>query len=127
MKVQLEQEVDVNENVLYTKTHEWIRIEEDIGTVGITDYAQREMGDISYVEYLFEEGDEIGSGEAFSVLDAQKVSEECFLPLAGEVTQINENLEDEPELINSSPYGEGWLVKIRIQDDDLPGVLGSAD
>jgi glycine cleavage system H protein len=99
----------------YTKDHEWVKIEGDIATVGITDFAQGELGDIVYVEV--ETVDEtLDKEEVFGTVEAVKTVSDLFLPLSGEIVEFNEALEDEPEKVNSDPYGEGWMVKIKIGD-----------
>ena len=106
----------------YTNDHEWVKIEGDIATVGITDFAQGELGDIVYVEV--ETVDEtLEREEVFGTVEAVKTVSDLFSPLSGEIIEFNESLEDEPEKVNSDPYGEGWMVKIRFSDpsqvDDL--------
>ncbi len=99
----------------YTKSHEWARKEDDLIVIGITDYAQQTLSDIVYVE-LPEEGDEITKGEAFGVVESVKAASDIYAPVSGEVVAVNEKLEDEPELVNSDPFGEGWLIKVRPAD-----------
>lgn len=106
----------------YTKDHEWVRIEGDVATVGITDFAQGELGDIVYVEV--EALDEsLDKEEVFGTVEAVKTVSDLFLPLSGEIVAFNESLEDEPEKVNADPYGEGWMIKIKLSDasevDDL--------
>jgi len=106
----------------YTKDHEWIKIDGDTATVGITDFAQGELGDIVYVEV--ETVDEtLDQEEVFGTVEAVKTVSDLFLPLSGEIVEFNETLEDEPELVNSDPYGAGWMIKIKFSDasqvDDL--------
>ena len=110
----------------YTKDHEWIKIEGDIATVGITDYAQGELGDIVYVEIeaLWEQLDK---EEIFGSVEAVKTVSDLFLPVSGEITEMNEGLEDNPELINDDPYGEGWIIKMKISDQGELTDLLSAD
>lgn len=99
----------------YTKDHEWVRIEGDVATVGITDFAQGELGDIVYVEV--ETVDEtLEREEVFGTVEAVKTVSDLFLPLSGEIVAFNELLEDEPEKVNADPYGEGWMVQIKISD-----------
>ncbi len=111
----------------YTKDHEWIRIEGDIATVGITDFAQGELGDIVYVEV--DTLDELLEKEAiFGTVEAVKTVSDLFLPLSGEIIEFNEGLEDEPEVVNSDPYGKGWMVKIKFSNpDELSELLSDAD
>ena len=117
--------MEIQEDFLYTKEHEWIALEEDIATVGITDYAQSELGDIVFVE-LPEVGTEIRQTEPFGTIEAVKAVSDLFAPLSGEVTEVNTSLEDEPEQINSDPYGNGWMIKIKIHDESELDSLLSA-
>lgn len=107
----------------YTKDHEWVRIEGDIAIVGITDFAQGELGDIVYVEV--ETLDEtLDKDEVFGTVEAVKTVSDLFLPLAGEIIEFNESLEDEPEKVNTDPYGEGWMIKIKMNDpSDITSLL----
>lgn len=111
----------------YTKDHEWIKVEGDIATIGITDFAQSELGDIVYVE-VETVGDELEEQEVFGTVEAVKTVSDLFLPLAGEIIEFNEALENEPELVNSDPYGAGWMVKVKISDvSQIDDLLLSAD
>jgi len=111
----------------YTKEHEWARIEDDVITVGITEYAQGELGDIVFVE-LPQEGDAVEKDETFGTIEAVKAVSDLYAPLSGEVVAINEALADEPAVINSDPYGEGWMIKIRISDaSQLDELLSNDD
>lgn len=112
------------EDLKYTKEHEWIRDNGDgTATVGITDFAQGELGDIVFVE-LEPEGSEFDKDEVFGTVEAVKTVSELFFPIAGEITEINEVLEDDPELVNTDPYGKGWMVKIKVSDSsDLDSLL----
>jgi glycine cleavage system H protein len=100
----------------YTKDHEWIKIEGNIATVGITDFAQGELGDIVYVD-VDTLDDTVEENEVFGSVEAVKTVSDLFMPLTGEVVEFNEELEDEPELVNTDPYGKGWMIKIEISDD----------
>jgi len=117
--------MNIPEELKYTKDHEWIKIDGDIATVGITDFAQSELGDIVYVEV--ETLDEtLDAEEVFGTVEAVKTVSDLFLPLSGEIIEFNEALEDEPEKVNSDPYGEGWMIKIKISDaDQIDGLLSS--
>ncbi len=107
--------MNIPSDLKYTKDHEWVKIEDDVATVGITDFAQGELGDIVYVEV--ETLDETLEKEAiFGTVEAVKTVSDLFLPLSGEIIAFNESLEDEPEKVNSDPYGEGWMIKIKIAD-----------
>ena len=99
----------------YTKDHEWIKIEGDVATVGITEFAQGELGDIVYVD-VDTLDDTVEEGDVFGSVEAVKTVSDLFMPLTGEVIEFNEELEDEPELVNSDPYGKGWMIKIKISD-----------
>jgi glycine cleavage system H protein len=107
----------------YTKDHEWVRVEGDVAIVGITDFAQSELGDIVYVEV--ETVDEsLDAEEVFGTVEAVKTVSDLFLPVSGEITEFNEKLEDEPELVNTDPYGDGWMIKIAISDAaQLEGLM----
>ena len=106
---------EVLENLKYSDDHEWAKIEGDTITVGITDHAQSELGDIVFVE-LPEVGDSIDKGDSFGTIEAVKTVAELYAPISGEIVAINESLEDEAETINSNPYSEGWIVKIKVSD-----------
>jgi glycine cleavage system H protein len=110
------------EDLKYTKDHEWIKVEGNIGIIGITDFAQKELGDIVYIE-VEEEGLEVDEGESFGTIEAVKTVSDLFMPVAGTIQEFNESLEGEPELVNSDPYGKGWILKIELKDvgsvDDL--------
>jgi glycine cleavage system H protein len=117
--------MNVPDNLKYTKDHEWIRVEGEEAFVGITDFAQSELGDIVFVE-VETEGDELGKEEIFGTIEAVKTVSDLFMPVGGEVLEFNEKLEDAPELINSDAYGEGWIVKIKVSDDsDLESLLSA--
>lgn len=111
----------------YTKDHEWVKIDGDVATVGITDFAQSELGDIVYVEV--ETVDETLEREAvFGTVEAVKTVSDLFQPLSGEIIEFNESLEDEPEKVNSDPYGEGWMVKIRLNTpSEVDDLLSASD
>lgn len=111
----------------YTKSHEYVQVEGDICTIGITDYAQKELGDVVFVELPqvgteFEQGDEMGS------IESVKAVSELFVPVSGEVVEVNEALSDKPDLVNSDPYGDGWMIKVRLsQPDEVEELLSAAD
>ncbi|THV58895.1 glycine cleavage system protein GcvH [Flagellimonas alvinocaridis] len=118
--------MNIPSELKYTKDHEWVKIDGDIATVGITDFAQSELGDIVYVEV--ETLDEtLDKDEVFGSVEAVKTVSDLFLPLSGEIIEFNEALEDEPEKVNSDPYGEGWMIKIKISDASETDALMSAD
>lgn len=110
-------ESSVPENVSYSDSHEWIQVESDIATIGITDFAQSELGDIVFVE-LPEVGEYAKRGETFGTVEAVKTVEDLIAPLSGEVLEANETLEEDAEQINKDPYGAGWMIKIRIEDEE---------
>ncbi len=118
--------MNIPSELKYTKDHEWIKIEGDTATVGITDFAQGELGDIVYVEV--ETLDEtLDIEEVFGTVEAVKTVSDLFLPLSGEIVEFNEGLEDEPEKVNSDPYGEGWMIKIKFSDTSQIDDLMSAE
>jgi glycine cleavage system H protein len=108
--------LNIPEDLQYTKSHEWVRIEGDTATIGITDHAQDELGDIVFVE-LPEEGDAFDAGESFGTVESVKAVSDLYAPVGGEVVEVNSALEDAPENINEDPYGEGWIVKLRTTDE----------
>ncbi|NLI72988.1 MAG: glycine cleavage system protein GcvH [Bacteroidales bacterium] len=116
--------MNVPANLKYTKDHEWIRIEGEIAYVGITDYAQSELGDIVFVE-VETVGETLAAGEVFGSVEAVKTVSDLMMPVAGEIIEFNEKLDDSPELVNDDPYGEGWMVKLTVTDSDAE--LLSAD
>jgi len=107
--------MNIPANLKYTKDHEWAKIEGDKAVIGITDFAQSELGDIVFVE-VETVGDEISQEEVFGTIEAVKTVSDMLMPLTGEVLEFNEKLQSKPELINSDPYGEGWIIKISIKD-----------
>ena len=107
--------MNIPDDLRYTKDHEWVRIEDDIAVVGITDYAQGELGDVIFVEFP-NVGDTIDQGKAFGTLEAVKTVADLFMPLSGEIVAVNSDLEDAPEKVNNDPYGEGWMVKVKLSN-----------
>jgi len=118
--------MNVEKNLLYTEEHEWIFVEEDVATIGITDYAQGELGDIVFVE-LPNVNDEVKQMEPFGTIEAVKAVSDLYAPLSGVVMEINEGLADKPESINQDPYGDGWMIKIKISDKSELDSLLSAE
>ena len=114
--------MNIPADLKYTQDHEWVRVEGDVATVGVTDFAQGELGDVVFVE-IETEGEELDKGETFGTVEAVKTVSDLFMPVGGEVTEVNEGLADEPELVNKDAYGEGWMIKIKVADaaelDDL--------
>jgi len=119
--------MNIPEGLKYTKDHEWIKIEGDTATVGITDFAQGELGDIVFVE-VETVGDKLDKEEVFGTIEAVKTVSDMFMPVGGEVLEFNEKLEDTPEVINTDSYGAGWIIKISINDaSEVEGLLSSAE
>ncbi|HEX9776642.1 MAG TPA: glycine cleavage system protein GcvH [Geopsychrobacteraceae bacterium] len=114
--------MEIPEELKYTEEHEWVMVEGDVATVGISDFAQDQLGDVVFVE-LPEVGEEVQVGKPFGVVESVKAVSDVYAPLTGEVLEVNDDLPDDPEMINTSPYGDGWMLKIRIADtaelDDL--------
>lgn len=108
--------MNIPEDLKYTKDHEWIKIENGIATVGITDFAQNELGDIVYVD-IDTVDETIDQDEVFGSVEAVKTVSDLFMPLTGEIIKFNEDLEDAPEKVNTDPYGDGWMIKIKLIDD----------
>jgi glycine cleavage system H protein len=101
--------------LLYTKEHEWIRVDENVGTIGITDHAQKELGDIVFVE-LPKPGEHVSAGESFGSIESVKAVSDIYSPVTGEILTVNKMLQDSPEKLNADPHGEAWLVKVRLSD-----------
>jgi glycine cleavage system H protein len=100
----------------YSNNDEWVRVEDEVATIGISDYAQDQLSDVVFVEIVAFEGDELGQGETFAVVESVKAAADIYMPVGGEILAINEALIDSPELINEDPFGEAWLIKIKISD-----------
>ncbi len=113
------------ENLKYTEDHEWVSIDGDVATIGITEFAASELGDIVYLE-VETVGDTLESGEVFGSVEAVKTVSDLFMPISGEILELNEELEDSPEMVNDSPYESGWMIKVKI-DGDLPDTLLSSE
>lgn len=107
--------MNIPKDLLYTEDHEWIRIDEELAVVGITDYAQSELGDIVYVD-LPDIGAEVNQGDSFGTIEAVKAVSDLYMPLSGEVLEVNESLNNNPEMINKDPYKEGWMIKIKLSN-----------
>lgn len=111
------------ENLKYTNEHEWIRVDGDVAYIGITDYAQEQLGDIVFVD-ITTEGETLEKGEVFGTIEVVKTVSDLFLPVGGEVLEVNPELEEHPELVNKDPYGEGWLIKLSPSDvSEMEGLL----
>ncbi len=117
--------MDVPEELQYTKSHEWVRTEDDTATIGITDHAQEELGDIVYIE-LPEQGATFEAGDSFGTVESVKAVSDLYTPVGGEVVEVNEALGDSPEKINEDPYGEGWILKVRVSDEGA-GLLSASE
>jgi len=118
--------MEIPKGFLYTKEHEWVLVEDDLATVGITDYAQSELGDVVFVE-LPEIGDEVEAAESFGTIEAVKTVSELFSPLTGTVVEVNELLADSPDLVNMDPYGEGWMIKVKYTEIPEEDLLSAAE
>tara|TARA_B100000927_G_scaffold268463_1_gene243252 strand:+ start:189 stop:569 length:381 start_codon:yes stop_codon:yes gene_type:complete len=119
--------MNIPEELKYTEEHEWVRIEDNIAIVGITDFAQGELGDIVYLE-IDTLDSQIDSNEVFGTVEAVKTVSDLFMPIAGKVIEVNPNLEDKPELVNEDPYGEGWIIKIDISEQSqIDSLLSPSD
>ena len=116
--------MNIPDNLKYTKDHEWISIEGDVATVGITDFAQGELGDIVYVE-IEKIGENFSKEEVFGTVEAVKTVSDLFMPLTGEIIDINDELNEKPELVNEDPYGQGWMIKIKVNSSDMSDLLNS--
>lgn len=119
--------MNIPENLKYTDNHEWVKVDGEIATIGITDYAQKELGDVVFVE-VETVGEELSAGDTFGTIEAVKTVADIFIPISGEVTEFNEGLEDEPELVNSNPYEGGWIIKVKLSDaSELDGLMSADD
>ena len=118
---------NIPENLRYSKDHEWIEVDGDIATIGITDYAQHALGDVVYID-MPRVGDKFSTHEAFGSVESVKAVSELYLPVHGEVLEVNAALTDRPELVNSDPHGEGWMVVVQLDNpDDASGLMRAAD
>ncbi len=118
--------MNIPADLKYTKDHEWVKIDGTMATIGITDFAQKELGDIVFVE-VDTEGETLSVGDVFGTVEAVKTVSDLFMPVAGTIAEINEGLEDTPEVVNQDPYGEGWMVKVELAPDADTSDLLSAD
>jgi glycine cleavage system H protein len=119
--------MNIPANLKYTKDHEWVSVDGDIATVGITDFAQKELGDIVYVEVETLD-QKLDKDEVFGTVEAVKTVSDLFLPLSGEIIEFNDSLESDPEKVNTDPYGDGWMVKVKISDvSEIEALLSSDD
>ncbi len=123
----MEASLDIRDDLKYTKEHEWVKVEGDTATMGVTDYAQRQLGDVVFIE-LPQVGAQLEQMKAFGVIEAVKAVSDIFSPISGEVTQVNSQLESQSNLINTDPYGEGWIIKIKVKDPaELDALLSPGD
>jgi glycine cleavage system H protein len=118
---------NVPEGLYYSKDHEWLKVEGETGTVGITDHAQHSLGDVVYVE-LPKKGETFAAHDTFGSVESVKAVSELFLPVAGEVTEVNESLSDEPEKVNTDPYGDGWMLRVKLSNrGEVDSLLSAAE
>ena len=119
--------MNIPTDIKYTANDEWIRVEGNIGSIGITDYAQEQLSDIVYVEIILSEDEEAGKGDSCATVESVKAASDVYLPVSGKVVAINEELADTPEIVNSDPYGSAWMVKIELSDtSELDDLLDAA-
>lgn len=118
--------MSIPKDLRFTRTHEWVRVEGDTAVIGITDYAQNELGDITYIE-LPQEGDTLDKSESFGVVESVKAASDVYMPVSGEIVEDNAEVESTPELINESPYEKAWLIKVKLSDPSQVEELMSAD
>ena len=114
--------MNIPEDLKYTHDHEWVRFEDDIAYIGITDFAQSELGDIVFVQ-VETEGEALDPEEVFGTVEAVKTVSDLFIPVGGEILEFNTEVEDQPELLNSDPYGEGWIIKVKVTDDNMDNLM----
>ncbi len=119
--------MNIPDNLKYTKNHEWLKVEGEKATIGITDFAQGELGEIVFVE-IETEGEQLAKEEVFGTIEAVKTVSDLYMPVNGEVIEVNSKLEDNPELINQNPYGDGWLIKVKLNDaTEAEGLMNAVD
>jgi glycine cleavage system H protein len=118
--------MNVPENLLYTKNHEWLRVEGNIGYIGVTDFAQGELGDVVFIE-IETVGETLEKEEVFGTIEAVKTVSDMFMPVSGEILEVNPSLEELPDVVNKDPYGKGWMVKIKITNSSETASLLTAD
>ena len=118
--------MNIPADLLYTKDHEWLRVEGDFGYIGVTDFAQGELGDIVFIE-IETQGETLATEEVFGTIEAVKTVSDMFMPVSGEIIEVNPAIESSPELVNKDPYGEGWMIKIRMTDPSESAGLLSAE
>jgi len=118
--------MNIPKDLRYTKDHEWVRVEGDIAHVGITDFAQGELGDIVFVE-IETIGETLNTGDTFGTVEAVKTVSDLFMPISGEILELNPRIESEPEIVNNDPYGDGWMIKVKVSSAEEINALLSAD
>ena len=119
--------MNVPANLKYTKDHEWVKLEGNIAIVGVTDYAQSELGDIVYIE-VETKGESLNHEEIFGSIEAVKTVSDLFMPISGEIIEVNEDLDRNPELVNTDPYGDGWMIKVSVSDvSEMDSLLSAAE
>lgn len=119
--------MNIPADLKYTKDHEWVRVDGDVAVIGVTDFAQGELGDVVFVE-IETEGEVLDKGETFGTVEAVKTVSDLFMPVGGKVSEFNEALADEPELVNKDPYGKGWMIKIKVADAaELDSLMSAED
>lgn len=118
--------MDIFDDLRYTHDHEWVRLEGNMATVGITDFAQRELGDIVYID-INSLGEKLEQHDMFGSVEAVKTVSDLFMPVAGTVIQVNEALQDAPELVNKDCYGKGWMIKVEVSDNDISHLMSADD
>lgn len=115
------------QDLKYAKSHEWLRIEGNVATVGVTDYAQSELGDVVFVDITAAIGDDVSGGSTFGTIEAVKTVADVYLPVSGKLLEVNPQINDDPELINKDPYGAGWMVKIEVDNPDTSGLMNAEE
>ncbi|MDA3868014.1 MAG: glycine cleavage system protein GcvH [Salinivirgaceae bacterium] len=119
--------MNIPENLKYTKDHEWVKVDGDIATVGVTEFAQQQLGDVVFVE-IETEGEELNKGDVYGTIEAVKTVSDMYMPVSGEVSEVNPNLEDAPETVNEDPYEKGWMIKIKMSDQkELNDLMSATD
>jgi glycine cleavage system H protein len=120
-------QMNIPEDLKYTKNDEWVKVEGDTGIIGITDYAQEQLSDIVFIEVIADKGEDLSQGDACATVESVKAAADIYMPVSGSITAINEDLPDTPELINSDPYGAAWIIKVNLSDPDELDELLDAD
>lgn len=116
---------NIPQNLLYTSDHEWVKIEGKVATIGITDHAQDQLGDIVFLGDAPDAGTKLEKGDVIGVVESVKATSDIYAPVDGKIAELNEDLEEEPELVNSDPYGRGWILKIKLSEEDVSDLLNA--